>query len=59
MYAARPTQCRTFPFWRSAIRDGDWTPEVRELCEGVGRGPAHSPEYTQARMREMEESSED
>jgi Fe-S-cluster containining protein len=59
VYAARPTQCRTFPFWRRAIRDGDWTPEVRELCEGVGRGPSHSLEYAQARMLEMEESAED
>jgi len=56
VYEARPAQCRTFPFWRSAIRDGDWTPEVRQLCEGVGRGPSHSPEYAQARMLEMDES---
>lgn len=59
VYEARPTQCRTFPFWRNAIRDGDWTPEVRELCEGVGRGPSHSLEYAQARMLEMDESSQD
>lgn len=59
VYAARPAQCRTFPFWRDSIRDGEWTPEVRALCEGVGRGPRHSLEYAQARMREMDESGED
>jgi hypothetical protein len=59
VYAARPAQCRTFPFWRNAICDGDWTPEVREMCEGIGRGPGHTLEYAQARMLEMDESPED
>jgi Fe-S-cluster containining protein len=59
VYAARPAQCRTFPFWRDSIRSGEWTPEVRALCEGVGRGPSHSLEYAQARMLEMDESGED
>jgi Fe-S-cluster containining protein len=59
VYAARPTQCRTFPFWRGLIREGRWTGEARALCEGVGRGPLHSIEYAQARMLEMDESAED
>jgi uncharacterized protein len=59
VYAARPVQCRTFPFWRNAIRNGDWTPEVRAICEGVDRGPSHTLEYAQARMLEMDESSDD
>jgi hypothetical protein len=58
VYEARPTQCRTFPFWREWIRKGEWTAEVRALCEGVGRGPTHSLAYARARMREMEESAD-
>ncbi|HTO70010.1 MAG TPA: YkgJ family cysteine cluster protein [Myxococcota bacterium] len=58
VYGARPTQCRTFPFWRDLVADGKWTPEARELCEGVGRGPSHTREYAEARMREMELADE-
>jgi Fe-S-cluster containining protein len=58
VYGARPTQCRTFPFWRDLIREGKWTDEARALCEGVGRGPAHRLEDAEARMREMELADE-
>jgi hypothetical protein len=58
VYGARPTQCRTFPFWRDLIADGQWTPEARELCEGIGRGPAHRLSDVEARMLEMELADE-
>ena len=58
VYGARPTQCRTFPFWRDLVRDGRWTDEARALCEGVGRGPAHRREDAEARMLEMELADE-
>jgi Fe-S-cluster containining protein len=58
VYGARPTQCRTFPFWRDLVRDGKWTAEARALCEGVGRGPAHPLEDAEARMLEMELADE-
>ncbi len=58
VYEARPTQCRTFPFWRETIRDGAWTPEVREICEGVGRGRLYSIEEAEVQMREMQEAED-
>jgi len=58
VYAARPIQCRTFPFWRNLVRDGEWTAEARAACEGVGRGPLHRVEDIEPHMREMEESHE-
>ncbi len=58
VYPARPTQCRTFPFWRDLIADGKWTDEARALCEGVGRGPAHRLTDVEARMLEMELADE-
>ena len=58
VYGARPTQCRTFPFWRDLIADGKWTPEARELCEGIGRGPTHRLTDVEARMLEMELADE-
>lgn len=53
-YAARPAQCRTFPFWRDFVATDGWTGEVRELCEGIGRGPRWSLELVQAAIQEME-----
>ena len=59
VYAARPTQCRTFPFWRNMIEGGQWTEEARKLCEGVGQGRLYTIEEVETRMLEMEESDED
>ena len=58
VYPARPTQCRTFPFWRDMIADGKWTDEARALCEGIGRGPTHRLTDVEARMLEMELADE-
>ena len=58
VYGARPTQCRTFPFWRDLVAGGKWTDEARALCEGVGRGPAHRATDVEARMLEMELADE-
>jgi Fe-S-cluster containining protein len=54
VYPARPTACRTFPFWRELVDDGRFTRKARKLCEGVGRGRAYAPEEAEARMIEME-----
>ncbi|NND36570.1 MAG: YkgJ family cysteine cluster protein [Gammaproteobacteria bacterium] len=37
VYAARPTQCRTWPFWPENMRSRDWE-RVAEFCPGVGQG---------------------
>ena len=59
VYRARPIQCRTFPFWRDNVVDGEWTPEVRAHCEGVGRGRLWSVVEVESRMIEMEASEEE
>ena len=59
VYPARPTQCRTFPFWRSSVVEGEWTDEVRALCEGIGRGPLHSIEEAERLMVQMENAEEE
>ncbi len=58
VYPARPVQCRTFPFWSELIREGEWTREARELCEGVGRGRLYTIDEARVPMREFEESEE-
>ncbi|MGA7802927.1 MAG: YkgJ family cysteine cluster protein, partial [Gammaproteobacteria bacterium] len=38
VYAARPVQCRTYPFWSEVVRSRSaWEAEGRR-CEGIGRG---------------------
>ena len=59
VYAARPTQCRTFPFWRELVKRGDWTQEAHSLCEGVGQGRLHTPEEARARMTELDRYDEE
>ena len=59
VYGARPVQCRTFPFWRELVKDGQWTAEARSLCEGVGRGRLYSIEEAEVLMHVFEESDED
>jgi len=58
VYGARPTQCRTFPFWRDLVADGRWTADAHKLCEGVGQGGTHPREEVEARMVEMELADE-
>ena len=42
VYEARPTQCRTFPFWKENLRRrGRWE-GLKAFGPGVGEGPVHS-----------------
>lgn len=39
IYDARPTQCRTFPFWPENMPKNDWE-DLKSFCPGIGKGPA-------------------
>ena len=56
VYEARPAQCRTFPFWPEFVDAGEWTEEVRDLCEGIGRGPRYTLPEAEQKMFEFLES---
>ena len=56
VYEARPTQCRTWPFWRENLRRKVWHEEVKPFCPGVGRGPVHDVEEIDRQAREADES---
>lgn len=44
VYAARPRQCRTWPFWqRNLASPAHWTAAARG-CPGIGRGAVHAAE---------------
>ncbi len=38
VYAGRPTQCRTWPFWPEVMSAKTWKKEVASFCPGVGKG---------------------
>lgn len=38
VYEARPTQCRTWPFWPEVMNPKAWVKEVINYCPGVGKG---------------------
>jgi hypothetical protein len=44
VYAARPQQCRSFPFWRRNLETEEAWNETAELSPGVGQGRHYSRE---------------
>jgi Fe-S-cluster containining protein len=44
VYAARPRQCRSWPFWRAVVHSPErWAEEAGE-CPGMNAGPLHAAE---------------
>lgn len=51
VYHARPTQCRTWPFWsRNLETPDDWS-WAASRCPGINRGKLYTPEEIQQRVR--------
>ena len=42
VYRARPTQCRTWPFWNSNLRSREDWQETCQICPGSGSGRLYS-----------------
>jgi Fe-S-cluster containining protein len=40
IYGARPTQCRTFPWWSENLKSPDHWKETAERCEGINSADA-------------------
>lgn len=53
VYAARPTQCRTWPFWPEVMSAKAWKSEVVAFCPGVGKGPLIPREEIEKRATEQ------
>lgn len=56
IYAARPTQCRTWPFWPEVLNPKTWSKEVATFCPGVGRGKKHNPSEIEKNVAEQTKS---
>lgn len=56
IYAVRPTQCRTYPFWPEVLRTrGTWNAEAKR-CEGIDRGKAVDVKFIEKQLRVQIES---
>lgn len=53
VYLARPTQCRTWPFWPEVLNAKSWKKEVAEFCPGVGKGRLYSQEEIETLSQEQ------
>ena len=38
IHPAKPTQCRTFPFWPELVEDRDEWKRTARFCPGIGKG---------------------
>ena len=48
VYAVRPTQCRTWPFWPQNLSDADAWSLAATRCPGINRGPLFGVEQIEA-----------
>ena len=44
IYPARPTQCRTYPFWFKNLRSEEAWAKTCKACPGIGHGRLYSKE---------------
>jgi Fe-S-cluster containining protein len=51
VYEARPTQCRTWPFWPENMSEATWN-EAARTCPGMGQGKLYSLEEVRAQVQE-------
>jgi Fe-S-cluster containining protein len=54
IYAVRPTQCRTWPFWRSNLASPATWRRTEGNCPGSGEGPLIGVEEITRRMKAIE-----
>ena len=55
IYSVRPTQCRTWPFWKSNIDSPeDWS-EAAMRCPGINRGKLHPHEEIVEKVKKTRE----
>lgn len=58
VYEARPTQCRTWPFWPENMRAKAWDKAVTEFCPGMGKGRVWTAEEIKRQIKAQKKSEE-
>jgi Fe-S-cluster containining protein len=59
IHPAKPTQCRTFPFWPSLVEDAREWKQAAAYCPGIGVGDFVPLEDVQRAVAEMREADEE
>ncbi|MCP4220526.1 MAG: YkgJ family cysteine cluster protein [bacterium] len=59
VYPARPTQCRTWPFWHENLQRETWFNEVVPFCPGVGKGKHYTEAEIECKVARGEEEFDD
>ena len=59
VYEARPTQCRTWPFWPEVLNAKTWNTEVKTFCPGVGVGRTWTPAEIERELKDQRASEAD
>lgn len=52
-YEARPSQCRTWPFWPEVMNAKTWSKEVVSFCPGIGKGQLIKGEDIEKSLKEQ------
>jgi len=55
VYAARPVQCRAWPFWEENLASPTAWSAAAALCPGIGRGPRIEAQEAREIARRMEQ----
>ncbi len=58
VYSARPSQCRTWPFWPDVLSAKTWKKEVASYCPGVGKGPLIEAKVIRQKMAEQQRTDD-
>ena len=58
IYEARPTQCRTWPFWPEVMNAKTWNKEVLGFCPGVGKGPVIPVDKIKKALKEQSQAED-
>lgn len=56
VYEARPTQCRTWPFWPENMKPRSWSRAVKTYCPGVDKGEIVSADRIREILKEQSNS---
>lgn len=59
IYQARPTQCKTWPFWPDTLPAKNWNREVKTFCPGVGKGKLWSEKEINRSLQEQQKWEDD
>ena len=53
VYHARPTQCRTWPFWPEIMNAKAWNSEITAFCPGAGKGKVWSKKEIEKQLADQ------